>query len=55
MAAEALSYLHGAHQTPLLGETIGENLDRTVARVAMWRAAQGRMSTFSASRAAIAR
>jgi fatty-acyl-CoA synthase len=32
MVAEALSYLHGAHQIPLLGETIGENLDRTVAR-----------------------
>ncbi len=32
MAAEALSYLHGAHQAPLLGETIGNNLDRTVAR-----------------------
>jgi len=31
MTAEALSYLHGAHQIPLLGETIGENLDRTVA------------------------
>src|SRR6266508_5991650 len=30
MAAEALSYLHGASQVPLLGETIGENLDRTV-------------------------
>jgi fatty-acyl-CoA synthase len=32
MAAEALSYLHGASQVSLLGETIGENLDRTVAR-----------------------
>jgi fatty-acyl-CoA synthase len=32
MAAEALSYLHGASPVPLLGETIGENLDRTVAR-----------------------
>jgi fatty-acyl-CoA synthase len=32
MAAEALSYLHGANPEPLLGETIGENLDRTVAR-----------------------
>src|SRR6266540_1541735 len=32
MTAEALSYLHGASQVPLLGETIGENLDRTVAR-----------------------
>jgi fatty-acyl-CoA synthase len=33
MAAEALSYLHGASPVPLLGETIGRNLDRTVARV----------------------
>jgi fatty-acyl-CoA synthase len=33
MAAEALSYVHGASPVPLLGETIGENLDRTVARV----------------------
>jgi fatty-acyl-CoA synthase len=32
MAAEALSYLHGAGPVPLLGETIGENLNRTVAR-----------------------
>jgi fatty-acyl-CoA synthase len=32
MAAEALSYLHGASPVSLLGETIGENLDRTVAR-----------------------
>jgi fatty-acyl-CoA synthase len=32
MAAAALSYLHGASPVPLLGETIGENLDRTVAR-----------------------
>jgi fatty-acyl-CoA synthase len=27
------SYVHGASQVPLLGETIGRNLDRTVARV----------------------
>ena len=32
MTAEALSYLHGASPVPLLGETIGANLDRTVAR-----------------------
>jgi fatty-acyl-CoA synthase len=31
MAAEAQSYLHGVNPVPLLGETIGENLDRTVA------------------------
>jgi fatty-acyl-CoA synthase len=28
-----LSYAHGAYVQPLLGETIGENLERTVARV----------------------
>jgi fatty-acyl-CoA synthase len=31
MATEAMSYLHGASPVPLLGETIGSNLDRTVA------------------------
>ena len=29
---EQTSYAHGASATPLLGETIGANLDRTVAR-----------------------
>jgi len=28
-----VSYVHGAHVTPLLGETLGQNLDRTAARV----------------------
>src|SRR3569832_2352753 len=28
----AASYVHGAHPVPLLGETIGENLRKTVAR-----------------------
>ena len=28
-----LSYAHGAGEEPLLGETIGANLERTVARV----------------------
>jgi fatty-acyl-CoA synthase len=28
-----LSYAHGAHPKPLLGETIGRNLERTIARV----------------------
>ena len=28
----APSYAHGAGAAPLLGETIGENLDRTIAR-----------------------
>jgi fatty-acyl-CoA synthase len=32
MASARQSYLHGASPVPLLGETIGENLDRTVAR-----------------------
>jgi fatty-acyl-CoA synthase len=31
MASAALSYLDGASPVPLLGETIGDNLDRTVA------------------------
>jgi fatty-acyl-CoA synthase len=31
--AETPSYVHGASEVPLLGETIGRNLDRTVARV----------------------
>ncbi|MEJ1975028.1 MAG: AMP-binding protein [Acetobacteraceae bacterium] len=29
---ERLSYVHGAMDTPLLGETLGANFDRTVAR-----------------------
>ncbi len=29
----AISYVHGAHDMPLLGETLGQNLDRTAARV----------------------
>src|SRR3954447_442073 len=29
----ALSYVHGVSETPLLGETIGRNLERTAARV----------------------
>ena len=29
----AISYVHGATDTPLLGETIGQNLDRTAERV----------------------
>ena len=28
-----LSYAHGACEDPLLGETIGHNLERTIARV----------------------
>ncbi len=33
MTTSAISYVHGATDTPLLGETIGQNLDRTAARV----------------------
>ena len=29
----SISYVHGAHDIPLLGETLGQNLDRTAARV----------------------
>ena len=32
MSDPALSYVHGASAQPLLGETIGANFDRTVAR-----------------------
>ncbi len=32
MSDPALSYVHGASEQPLLGETIGANFDRTVAR-----------------------
>src|SRR5215217_2471625 len=32
-AASEPSYVHGASPVPLLGETIGQNLDRTAARV----------------------
>ncbi|MBV8093892.1 MAG: AMP-binding protein, partial [Acetobacteraceae bacterium] len=32
MSADALSYVHGAVDSPLVGETIGVNFDRTVAR-----------------------
>ena len=28
-----LSYAHGSYDRPLLGETIGQNLERTIARV----------------------
>jgi fatty-acyl-CoA synthase len=57
MAAEAPSYLHGAHQTPLLGETIGENLDRTTARVpdrdALISVHQGIRQTYAEFHAAV--
>jgi fatty-acyl-CoA synthase len=57
MAAEAPSYLPGAHQTPLLGETIGENLDRTTARVpdrdALVSVHQGVRQTYAELHAAV--
>jgi fatty-acyl-CoA synthase len=46
-----LSYTHGASITPLLGETIGENLERTAARVpdatALVSRHQGRRYTYA--------
>jgi fatty-acyl-CoA synthase len=46
-----LSYAHGAHGEPLLGETIGRNLERTVARVpdadALVSFHQGRRLTYA--------
>lgn len=46
----ALSYAHGTSTTPLLGETIGENLRRTVAkfgaREALVVRAQGYRATY---------
>lgn len=41
----ALSYAHGASDVPLLGETIGENLRRTVARpiTVTWKIQKFRM------------
>ena len=44
------SYVHGASDVPLLGETIGENLKRTVDRVgnrdALVSVAQGYRATY---------
>jgi hypothetical protein len=58
MASAPLSYLHGASQVPLLGETIGRNLDRTVAafgdRDALISAHQGVRQTYAELRAAVA-
>ena len=57
MAAETLSYLHGASPIPLLGETIGENLDRTAARVpdndALVSVHQGIRQTYAEFHAAV--
>jgi len=52
MAAKPmLSYAHGAFDEPLLGETIGANLDRTIARVpdadALVSSHQGRRYTYA--------
>ena len=32
-SSPSISYVHGARDVPLLGETLGQNLDRTAARV----------------------
>jgi fatty-acyl-CoA synthase len=57
MAPAPLSYLHGASQVPLLGETIGGNLDRTVAafgdRDALISVHQGIRQTYAAFHAAV--
>ena len=47
---QSSSYVHGASAVPLLGETIGENLRRTVNRVsdrdALISVAQGYRATY---------
>ena len=57
MASAPLSYLHGASQVPLLGETIGRNLDRTVAafgdRDALISVHQGVRQTYAEFHAAV--
>ncbi len=57
MASAPPSYLHGASQVPLLGETIGRNLDRTVAafgdRDALISVHQGVRQTYAEFYAAV--
>jgi fatty-acyl-CoA synthase len=57
MASAAQSYLHGASPVPLLGETIGRNLDRTVAafgdRDAVVSVHQGVRMTYAQFHAAV--
>jgi fatty-acyl-CoA synthase len=57
MASAAQSYLHGASPVPLLGETIGRNLDRTVAafgdRDAVVSVHQGIRMTYAQFHAAV--
>ncbi len=57
MASAAQSYLHGASPVPLLGETIGRNLDRTVAafgdRDAVVSVHQGIRMTYAEFHAAV--
>jgi fatty-acyl-CoA synthase len=54
-----LSYAHGAYLEPLLGETIGHNLDRTIARVpdaeALVSCPQGERYTYAEFGAAVDR
>jgi fatty-acyl-CoA synthase len=54
-----LSYAHGAHPEPLLGETIGRNLERTIARVpgaeALVSCRQGARYTYAEFGAAVDR
>jgi fatty-acyl-CoA synthase len=51
MRSSPLAYAHGAHPVPLLGETIGANLERTAARVpcrdALVSVAQGVRLTYA--------
>jgi fatty-acyl-CoA synthase len=57
MAVETLSYVHGASPIPLLGETIGQNLDRTTAafpdRDALVSVQQGVRQTWAEFHAAV--
>jgi len=54
-----LSYAHGAYDEPLLGETIGHNLERTASRVpdvpALVSCHQGRAYTYGEFDAAVNR
>src|ERR1700737_4969315 len=49
----APSYVHGASSTPLLGDTIGENLRRTVERVGDHEAGGSRQQGYRATDGAL--